>query len=104
MFLTIRDIIETSIETGIFPDAFKTAAVKLLLKNSNTDSEVLSNFRLKSNLRFLGKVLEKDVLDQINSFWRKMFLKTFIQVSGRTTALLDPLVQAVFSSFKPHFN
>ncbi len=39
VFNSVRDIIDTSLETDIFPDAFKTAAVKPLLKKPNLDSE-----------------------------------------------------------------
>ncbi|KAG5277515.1 hypothetical protein AALO_G00118500, partial [Alosa alosa] len=61
-------VINTSLETGIFPTAFKTAVVKPLLKKSKLDHTNLSNYRPISNLSFLSKVLEKVVCNQLNTF------------------------------------
>lgn len=48
-------IINTSVQTGIFPNAFKTG-VKCLLKN--LDYNVLSNYRPISNVPFISKILK----------------------------------------------
>jgi hypothetical protein len=64
----VLDIINTSLRTGVFPDAFKTAVVKPLLKKPKLDTSTLANYRPISNLPFISKVLEKIVLVQINSF------------------------------------
>ena len=64
----VLHIINTSLQTGVFPDAFKTAVVKPLLKKPNLDNNVLSNYRPISNLPFISKILEKIVSVQINSF------------------------------------
>ena len=61
-------IVNHSLCSGIFPPALKIALVKPLLKKVNLDSSVLSNFRPISNLPFLGKILEKAVSRQLNSF------------------------------------
>lgn len=60
-----------SLETGIFPDARKTAIVKPLLKKHNLDPTVLSNYRPISNLPFLSKILEKAILKQLDEFLLK---------------------------------
>src|SRR4029434_10244184 len=67
----VMKIINTSLQTGIFPDAFKTAVVKLLLKKKNLDGNALINFRPISNLPVISKVLEKIVSVQINSFLKE---------------------------------
>ena len=41
----VLKIINTSLQTGIFPDAFKTAVVKPLLKKPNLDGNALINYR-----------------------------------------------------------
>src|SRR4029434_10259615 len=56
----VLKIINTSLQTGIFPDAFKTAVVKPLLKKNNLDGNALINYRPMSNLPFISKVLKKD--------------------------------------------
>ena len=50
-------IINSSLETGIFPKSLKTAIIKLLLKKNNLDKSILSNYRPISNLPI--KLLKK---------------------------------------------
>ena len=64
----VLEIINTSLRTGVFPDAFKTAVVKPLLKKPKLDNSILANYRPISNLPFISKALEKIVLVQLNSF------------------------------------
>ena len=53
---------------GVFPNAFKTAAVKPLLRRNNLDPSILNNYRPVSNLPFLSKISEKLVFNQLNNF------------------------------------
>ena len=64
---TITDIVNTSLRTGSFPTAFKTAIVCPLLKQNNLDPNDLKNYRPVSNLPFISKLLEKIVLQQLNN-------------------------------------
>lgn len=71
LYLIIPDvlqIINTSLQTGIFPQSLKTAVVKPLLKKNNLDVSVLKNYRPISNLPFLGKIIEKIVFNQLTAF------------------------------------
>lgn len=61
-------IVNDSLLKGIFPAALKTALVRPLLKKSNLDPTILSNFRPISNLPFLSKILEKIVFKQLNDY------------------------------------
>ena len=61
-------IVNSSLETGIFPDSLKTAVIKPLLKKRSLDSSVISNYRPISNLPFISKVIEKVVYQQLNNF------------------------------------
>lgn len=63
----ITDIVNTSLQTGSFPSAFKTAIVRPLLKKHNLDPNNLSNYRPVSNLSFISKLLEKVALKQLNN-------------------------------------
>ena len=62
----ITDIINFSLSTGIFPDCFKSAIVRPLLKKSGLDVNECQNYRPVSNLPFLSKLLERVVLEQLN--------------------------------------
>jgi hypothetical protein len=58
---TLTNIINLSLETGVFPDQFKACSVIPLLKKHNLDKEDLSNYRPISHLSFLSKLTERVV-------------------------------------------
>ena len=62
---TITSVINDSLVSGSFPDIFKSALVKPLLKKPSLDPNDLKNFRPMSNLSFLSKVVERIVLNQL---------------------------------------
>ena len=62
------NIMNCSLQTGVFPTAFKMAVVKPLLKKSNLDPNIPNNYRPVSNLPFLSKILEKLAFKQVNDF------------------------------------
>lgn len=57
-----------SLQMGVFTTAFKRTVVKPLLKKSNLDPNIISNYRPVSKLPFLSKILEKVVFIQLNGF------------------------------------
>uniref|UniRef100_A0A8C7WRW4 Reverse transcriptase domain-containing protein n=1 Tax=Oryzias sinensis TaxID=183150 RepID=A0A8C7WRW4_9TELE len=64
----LLNIVNYSLQTGIFPAAFKTPVVRPLLKKSNLDPNNYNNYRPVSNLPFLSKMIEKTVLIQFHEF------------------------------------
>lgn len=64
----LLQIVNTSLLSGVFPQALKTAVIKPLLKKNNLDTSLMNNYRPISNLPFLSKVIEKAVFQQLNSF------------------------------------
>ena len=54
--------------SGVFPDTLKAAIVRPLLKKHNLDPTILGNYRPISNLPFLGKVIEKTIILQLDTF------------------------------------
>ena len=63
---TLTKIINVSLTTGVFPDIFKNALVKPLLKKTSMDRNDLKSFRPVSNLAFVSKIMEKVVLSQLS--------------------------------------
>ena len=61
----ITKIINLSLSSGVFPDEMKLALVTPVLKKSDLDSNVLSNYRPVSNLSFLSKLVERVVVKQL---------------------------------------
>jgi hypothetical protein len=65
---SLTKIINDSLISGNFPNSFKTAVVKPLLKKISLDSNNLKNYRPVSNLSFFSKILEKIVLKQLLAY------------------------------------
>ena len=61
---TIADIINTSLKDGSFPESFKRALVRLLLKKPNLDL-LKTNYRPVSNLSYVSKLVEHVVAVQL---------------------------------------
>jgi hypothetical protein len=51
---------------GTFPENLKQAIVTPILKKANLDWNELKNYRPVSNIGFIGKVIEKAVMIQVN--------------------------------------
>lgn len=64
----ITKIINLSLGQGVVPACLKEAVIRPLLKRSNLDHELLSNYRPISNLTFLSKSCEKVVASQLNKY------------------------------------
>ena len=80
---TITNLINDSLRTGIFPQCFKTAVVRPLLKKPSLDQNTLKNYRPVSNLSFLSKVFEKVVLQQLFVYLNKHNLLSHNQSAYR---------------------
>ena len=68
MYITI--IVNRSLSSCCFPDSQKVAHVKPLLKKPNLDKEVFKNYRLVTNLKYLGKTIERVVSSRISDHVR----------------------------------
>ena len=55
-------LINKSLSTGTFPDYFKEAIIRPLLKKNNFDVDALKSYRPVSNLHFVSKLIEKIVM------------------------------------------
>ena len=66
LIIPITSIINLSLTGGSFPSHFKSAHVSPLLKKP-LNKESMRNYRPVSNLSFLFKVLEKVVVNQLNT-------------------------------------
>jgi hypothetical protein len=61
----ITKLVNLSLRQGIFPEKYKKAIVRPLLKKVGLELELV-NYRPVSNLSFLSKVIEKAVLSKLN--------------------------------------
>ena len=63
----ITDIINISMETSTFPQNFKEAHVRPLLKKTSLSKNELKNYRPVSSLSFISKILEKIVANRLQA-------------------------------------
>ena len=86
-------IINLSFTEGSFPSHFKSAHVSPLLKKPSLNKDSMKNYRPVSNLSFLSKVLEKVVVNQLNthinsSYTSNQYQSAYRKFHSTETALL----------------
>ena len=70
----ITEIINVSLKLGIMPGGLKHAIIKPLLKKKGLELN-LKNYRPVSNLKFLGKLIEGVIIEQLNQHFDKNVLQ-----------------------------
>ena len=65
---SILQLVNSVIETGVFPQTLKHAIVSPVIKDANGDKENLKNYRPISNTPILAKIIEKTILIQLNAY------------------------------------
>ena len=58
-------LVNTSLRSGRFPDSFKEAVIRSILKKPNLNTDELKNYRSMSNLQFVSKIIEKTVMARL---------------------------------------
>ena len=69
-FKTILDIINDSLQSGIFPEPLKKSFVTPIPKSVKLDFNNLSTLRPIFSISILSKIIEKCVLSQINDYFK----------------------------------
>ena len=67
LITSITHMVNLSIGQGEFPNKFKTAVVRPLLKKPDLPKDDLGSYRPVSNLLFLSKVIERIVFNRLNT-------------------------------------
>ena len=62
---TITNLVNISLQDGVYASGWKTSVIRPLLKKPNLDL-ILSSYHPVNNLPFLSKLLEKCAMDQVN--------------------------------------
>ncbi|XP_072177812.1 uncharacterized protein [Diadema setosum] len=70
----ISQIVNTSMNSGVFPDKLKEAIVFPRLKKPSLDQKVMENYRPVSNIAFMSKVTEHVVSSRLTSYLRDCHL------------------------------
>jgi hypothetical protein len=80
-------IVNQSLSSGCFPTSLKHAIVTPLLKKPKLDADELANYRPISNLSYLGKLIERVAISQIQAFLQS-----------------NDLVSPAQSAYRPHYS
>ncbi|KAF7247735.1 hypothetical protein EYD10_06187 [Varanus komodoensis] len=72
-----RRLLNTSLKEGRVPASLKEAVIRPVLKNESLDPEMAANYRLVANIPFLGKVLERVVVGQLQALLDETDLDPF---------------------------
>ncbi len=70
----LTDIVNSSLQTGTFPSAARSAIIRPLIKKHNLDNDCLSNYRPVSNLSFIGKLIEKVACRRLTAYMNENIL------------------------------
>ena len=62
---SIVRLVNTSLRSGRFPDSFKEAVIRPILKKPNLNTDELKNYRPVCNLQFVSKIIEKTVMARL---------------------------------------
>ena len=92
----ITSIVNSSLSSGIFPEDLKHALIKPSLKKAGLDINQYANYRPISNLSYLGKVIERVAVGQIQTYLDQNSLHAPMQTAYRrhhSTELALLLVQ-----------
>ncbi|GFR73367.1 reverse transcriptase-like protein [Elysia marginata] len=97
---SMRNIVNTSLSTGDFPDSLKLAYVTPIIKKPNLDKNILKNYRPVSNITIISKVIEKVVSQRLRDYLNSSNLDTKFQSAYKKehsteTTLLEVLYDAL---------
>lgn len=89
------EIINLSLEMGVFPEGLKEAVVAPPLKKPTLDPMDMANYHPVSNLSFLGKEIERAAAEQLQKFLDDtsvihLLQSGFCPSQGTGTALVTP--------------
>ena len=94
----IAFLVNSSLQQGLFSSTQKNAIITPILKKSNLDPHIASNYRPISSLSYLSKLLERCVNEQINKYLSMNNLLPAVQSAYRKqnsteTAVLKVLAE-----------
>ncbi|XP_048735849.2 uncharacterized protein LOC125651324 [Ostrea edulis] len=92
MLLTITELENISLSTGVFPNELKRALVTPRLKKFRLDMRTFSNCRPDSNIPFINKVIERVVAQQLNSDLTRNGLHDDLQSAYKTGTSIETAI------------
>ena len=99
---TLTDIMNASLDQGIFPSFFKMSLIHPLIKKDNLDADVFASYLPISNLFFLSNALERIVLPRSKNISPLMgYLPKCNQHTENITALKLPFYVLLMIYMKP---
>jgi hypothetical protein len=97
LITAITNLINLSFENGVFPESFKKALIRPLLKKTKLDPNDLSNYRPVANLAFISKTLERVVVTQLKEHLECNGLFPKMQSAYRSKHSTETAILRVFN-------
>ena len=94
--MVLCKFINLSLRSASVPELLQQALVFPTIKNPHGDKDTLTNYRPVSNLSFVSKLLEKVVLDQLNSYLNENELLNKHQSGYRVGHSCETLLMGMF--------
>ena len=98
MLPIVTKIVNLTLSSGKFPDIFKTAHVRPLIKSYGLDHNSLSSYRPVSNLSFVSKVVETAINNQLQEHLTSNNLLSPVQSAYRKGHSVETALSHVHSS------
>lgn len=96
---SVLEIVSSSLSSGTVPLDLKYTVVRPLLKKTDLDPSLCSNFRPISNLSFISRILERVVHKQLWYYWiTELFQSGFKALHSTESALLKVSNDIVLST------
>ena len=102
LYPIILHIVNTMLETGVFPDDLKHALVTPIIKDLNKNCNELKNYRPISNLSFLSKILEKIICLQLEHYIEENNLHAKFQSAYRRHNSCETALVKVMGDISEH--
>ena len=96
---TLVDIVNTSLDTGVFPERLKTATVRPLIKKLSLDREQFQNSSPVSNLAYTGKLIEKVVANQLVNHMQMHNLDELYQLAYKAQHSTEMTLMKIHNNF-----
>ena len=94
---SLTDLFNSSLASGIFPQCLKSALVTPILEKRCLHHNDFNNYRPVSNLCFIAKILEKQVLSQVSSYLNSHNLYNTCQTAYRPVHSTETALLNVFN-------
>ena len=91
----LTSIVNSSLSSGHFSEAFREAVVTPVIKNASLDKNVMKNYRRVSNIALISKLIEKPAIKQLQDYLTNNDLNDPLQSAYRIHHSMETVLMKV---------